>query len=1022
MRTTALLASGSSVLALVAATSNVAAQVQWRSGAPAAKIDPHRAADVLRAHARTASRVLVKLDKPPTDLVRADLLARGVSLLAPVGDTSFFASLRPGFGERAAASDRLVAAAPIDPDWKMHRDIREDTLPAWSLRGAAPNPEVVVCVVLHQDAPAGERGRDLLARHGGVVASVLTSVNALMAHVPRANLGALALEDDVQWIEPALPALGAMNAENRTRVQAAALQASPYNLSGQGVRALVFDAGRVRATHTDFGGRVVTLDASAPSSHATHCAGTLGGGGQSSAGLHRGMAPGVSILSAGLDLGPAGWLYTDPSDLEIDYAAAAALGVDLATNSLGTNVATNGFPCAWHGDYSTTDAVIDAIVRGSSPVTGYTPLRVVWAAGNERGSGRCGVSYATVAPPATAKNHLCVGSVDADTDLVSSFSAWGPTDDGRMKPDFCAPGCQSAGDAGVTSTTSDGDSAYGVMCGTSMATPTVAGSVALLLEDFRARFPGRPDPRTSTLKVLFAQSAVDRGNPGPDYQYGYGSVRAKDAIDLMRAGNFREAQAAQGQDVSYQVVVPAGSPALVLTLAWDDVPGTPNAARALVNDLDLEVYAPGGDRHFAWTLDPERPSMDAVRTRRNDLDNLEQVRVDAPAPGLWHIRVKAFDVPQGPQPFSLVSSHPLGSGPSFPTVAVLPADVVTLVPPLAPALVSADVLADNDVVVPGSVRLHYRLAPGLPFVSVPMVPVNATRWAGVLPGFECEGEVEYYFSAQGAQSGSAAAPSGGAASPLEAAVGIIETHVYFDMESDAGWTTGPDTAATGRWERANPEGTGAQPEHDTTGFGSACWVTGAAAGTSLGDFDIDTGRTILTSPRMNLTGLADATLTYSRWYSNSTGSAPNADTFVVQISPDDGVTWLPVETVGPSGIEAAGGWYTPAFRVGSLIANPGAQVRLRFIAEDGATPSVVEAAIDDLRVFTQVCSTEPPCDPDVNADGNVDQHDLACLAQVIGGSPACAGGSADADFNRDGNTDQGDLALLAQIIGGAPCP
>ncbi len=60
------------------------------------------------------------------------------------------------------------------------------------------------------------------------------------------------------------------------------------------------------------------------------------------------------------------------------------------------------------------------------------------------------------------------------------------------------------------------------------------------------------------------------------------------------------------------------------------------------------------------------------------------------------------------------------------------------------------------------------------------------------------------------------------------------------------------------------------------------------------------------------------------------------------------------------------------------------------------------------------------CEPDFNQDGNVDQDDIACLAQVVAGDPSCS--PLDADFNGDGNVDQDDVDALAQVIAGAPCP
>jgi glycosidase len=70
--------------------------------------------------------------------------------------------------------------------------------------------------------------------------------------------------------------------------------------------------------------------------------------------------------------------------------------------------------------------------------------------------------------------------------------------------------------------------------------------------------------------------------------------------------------------------------------------------------------------------------------------------------------------------------------------------------------------------------------------------------------------------------------------------------------------------------------------------------------------------------------------------------------------------------------------------------------------------------------FYDVWVGEPPCDPDFNQDGNVDQDDIACLAQVVAGDASCSG--ADPDFNADGNVDQDDVDALAQVVAGGACP
>ncbi|MCC6358795.1 MAG: S8 family serine peptidase, partial [Phycisphaerales bacterium] len=276
--------------------------------------------------------------------------------------------------------------------------------------------------------------------------------------------------------------------------------------------------------------------------------------------------------------------------------------------------------------------------------------------------------YYSTAPPATAKNHITVGALNSNNDSMTSFSSWGPTDDGRMKPDISGPGCQSDGDFGVTSCYSGSDTQYASLCGTSMASPSVCGASALLMQDYRSRFPG-PDMRNSTLKIFLAQTAVDLGNAGPDYQYGYGSVRIVPAIDFMRLGQFEENSVSQSGVVSYSISVPAGATQLKITMAWDDVAGTPNVVPSLINDLDLRVFSPSSTQAYPWTLNPASPGSAAVRTSRNSRDNIEQVLVSNPAAGTWTVEVHGFNVPSGPQPYSICASFPFGGGPCNPPSA-----------------------------------------------------------------------------------------------------------------------------------------------------------------------------------------------------------------------------------------------------------------------------------------------------------------------------------------------------------------
>ncbi len=583
---------------------------------------------------------------------RQALHRAGVKLLDSLGEGVRLARVE-GDADLAAvrAHDAIVAVEPFRAEWKLAA--------AFANPAGLPVPVVTdyipAYVLFQSDVDLFAVGEPALAARGGLIVDVIESLNGFVVELPRDQISKLAQDASVKYIEPALPALGENNAEIRSRVGADVAQSLPIDLDGSGVSLMIYDGGTVRATHTDFGGRVSIRDTAAARNHATHVAGTILGSGAASAGLHAGMAPGATLESYAFSTagGTGVPLYTNPGDLEASYANALTFGVAIANNSVGSNISANGQPCSFLGDYGATPALVDAIVRGSLG----RPLCVVFSNGNERSVGRCGTSFATMAPPATCKNALCVGSVQADTDTVSSFSSFGPTDDGRLKPDFVAPGCQTAGDGGVTSTSFFDDTSYTMMCGTSMSAPTVSGLSALLLQAYRDAFPGATDPRNSTYKAIFAHTAVDLGNVGPDYQTGYGSVRVLPAIDVIEQQRFLEDDIASGETRSYSIPVVAGGGSLRVTLAWDDPAAAPNVVNALINDLNLKLIDPSGAvTHWPWTLDPANPGAAAVRTGPDTRNVMEQVVVDSPVAGGWRIEVSSAPTAIGTQRFSLVAS------------------------------------------------------------------------------------------------------------------------------------------------------------------------------------------------------------------------------------------------------------------------------------------------------------------------------------------------------------------------------
>ncbi len=647
-----LFIAGAAFLVLLTGATGAAppTSIPWLSGtAPA----PSSAKTAVQGYA------VVRLTGVPSSDERAALQAGGMDLLAYVGGESWFARISPR--KQSFDSSLIAGIGAIQPEWKLHPDLAGGDVPDHAMLPADADGDkatlrCAVYVCFFGDVVAGTLGPAVVGRHGGTVRSVMASLNALVVEIPCDQVAALASEDAVQWVEPALPQFDTVNDGNLLMAEVAPLVTAPYALDGTGISVMVYDAGVANAAHSDFGGRLTQRDTVQAELHPTHVAGTIAGDGSNSASeggtalQWRGIAPGVTVESYSYEyMGSGPIFYTNPGDLEADYnEAATTYGADVGNNSLGSNVASNGYDCSLHGNYGVSSALIDSLVR--------TGIPQIWAAGNERGNGRCGTGYGTVGPPAGAKNAIIVGAVNSNDASMSSFSSWGPTDDGRLRPDICAPGAQIGGDGGTTSTSLSG--AYTVMSGTSMATPVVTGICALLLQDYRAHYPGN-DPSCATLKALLAHTATDLGNSGPDYQFGYGLVRARAAVDALREGFFLEDEINHGALLIYVAQVSPGAPTLRATLAWSDFPGTPNVSPSLVNDLDLTALSPSGVMHYPWTLDPANPGSAAVRTGPDRLNNIEQVVVDAPEAGIWQVRLVGTTVPLGPQAFSLVATPDL---------------------------------------------------------------------------------------------------------------------------------------------------------------------------------------------------------------------------------------------------------------------------------------------------------------------------------------------------------------------------
>ena len=258
---------------------------------------------------------------------------------------------------------------------------------------------------------------------------------------------------------------------------------------------------------------------------------------------------------------------------------------------------------------------------------------------------------------------------------------------------------------------------------------------------------------------------------------------------------------------------------------------------------------------------------------------------------------------------------------------------------------------------PTSFEINYRVDGGA-FSVVPMTSSGGS-FVGYLPSQSYGSVVEYYISARNTLGSEGTSP---ADAPTDLHYFEVNDQFTDAMELATAWTVGDtgDNASTGIWERAIPQGTDYNgvtvqlgADH-TDAPGVNCWVTGAAAGTSAGTYDVDGGKTTLLSPVFDLAGGQNIQIGYWRYYTNSAGAAPNLDYWKVDISNDGGATWTSVENTLASDTT----WQQVSFALSDYFAVPG-MVRLRFIADDAGDGSLVEAMVDDFTLVGEFLDPTP---------------------------------------------------------------
>ena len=175
-----------------------------------------------------------------------------------------------------------------------------------------------------------------------------------------------------------------------------------------------------------------------------------------------------------------------------------------------------------------------------------------------------------------------------------------------------------------------------------MATPIVAGNVAQLREHFIKNRGITPKP--SLLKAALIAGATDVGLGFPNGNQGWGRVTLDKSLNTAFVNE--TSSLSTSQKATYSFTATAGKP-LKISLVWSDAPASTSASVTLVNDLDLVITAPNGTQYVG---------NDFTAPYNNNWDgrnNVENVFINAPQSGTYTVEVQAYNVPQGPQAFSL---------------------------------------------------------------------------------------------------------------------------------------------------------------------------------------------------------------------------------------------------------------------------------------------------------------------------------------------------------------------------------
>lgn len=566
--------------------------------------------------------VLLQFSETPADFTRLALSREGIVLRQYLPGKAFLAEMDRAPDGAALRKHGITGVFTREPAARIAPELPQ------LLSRQVSDPEQLIAVHLYAGFDRAVAVMEIKKAGARIVNTKFQPANVVFVDAPMKVVEQLATLPFVVYLNSQSLKEQVVNYQSRA-AHGAGLLGSP---AGRGLRGAQVTLGigddADPSSHIDFSGRLINRFPLTPSTHGTHTAGTMAGGGILNP-RYSGMAPEATVISQ---------FFSDVLVNAPYYVSD--FNMVLTNNSYYSGLAG----CEGEGDYDVLSNYIDAQLRE------YPALLHVFAAGND-GALACAPyppSFATIKSGfQSAKNVLTVGAINTPDNTIAPFSSRGPVDDGRIKPEIVAGG------AGITSTIPN--NGYGKNWGTSMAAPAVTGTLALLYERFR-QLHGGADPPAALIKAMACNTADDLGPPGPDFTFGYGSLNARSAVEGLEGNHYFLDQIKSGETITHTIpALPAGMAQVKIMLYWHDPPAAPYAATSLVNNLDLRVTTGTGTIHYPLVLNSNAAGVNNVAAEGVDnSNNMEQVVIAAPPAGDLVISVSGSDLPFGPQEFVVV--------------------------------------------------------------------------------------------------------------------------------------------------------------------------------------------------------------------------------------------------------------------------------------------------------------------------------------------------------------------------------